>query len=86
MQTNGFHGCELPSGRAVLYNLVKDFELYHSATLLSRVVTHPMTQSSTKSMSRMKDIQLPVDAIRKRYKNNPRKMNEEIMAVYRQRE
>ena len=35
-------------------------------------------------MSRMKDIQPKVDAIRKRYKNNPRKMNEEIMAVYRQ--
>jgi YidC/Oxa1 family membrane protein insertase len=35
-------------------------------------------------MSRMKDIQPKVEAIRKRYKNNPRKMNEEIMAIYRE--
>lgn len=69
----------------VLYNLVKDFGVaILLITVLSRVVTFPMTQSSTKSMTRMKDIQPKVDAIRKKYKNNPQKMNEEIMAVYRQ--
>lgn len=69
----------------VLYNLVKDFGVaILLITILSRVVTYPMTQSSTKSMSRMKDIQPKVEAIRKRYKNNPRKMNEEIMAIYRE--
>lgn len=68
-----------------VYNLVRDYGVaILLITLISKVVTFPMTQSSTKSMSRMKDIQPKVNALRNRYKNNPKKMNEEIMALYRE--
>ena len=52
-------------------------------TLLLKLITYPMTQSSMKSMSKMKDIQPKMNAIRSRYKNNPTKMNQEIMAFYK---
>jgi YidC/Oxa1 family membrane protein insertase len=34
-------------------------------------------------MSRMKDVQPKMEAIRAKYKNNPKKMNEQIMALYK---
>ena len=52
-------------------------------TILSRVITYPLTQSSMKSMNRMKDVQPKINAIRQKYKNNPQKMNAEIMALYK---
>jgi len=53
-------------------------------TILTRVITYPLSQSSMKSMSRMKDIQPKINHIRERYKTNPKKMNEEVMALYKQ--
>jgi YidC/Oxa1 family membrane protein insertase len=52
-------------------------------TILTRVVTYPLTQSSMKSMSRMKDLQPKINILRQKHKTNPRKMNEEIMALYK---
>jgi len=52
-------------------------------TVLSRVITYPMTQSSMKSMNRMKDLQPKINALRAKYKTNAKKMNEELMALYR---
>jgi YidC/Oxa1 family membrane protein insertase len=52
-------------------------------TILLRIVTYPLTMSSMKSMSRMKDVQPKMEAIRAKYKNNPKKMNEQIMALYK---
>jgi YidC/Oxa1 family membrane protein insertase len=37
-----------------------------------------------KSMNRMKLLQPKINHLRDRYKNNPKKMNEEIMAMYRE--
>jgi YidC/Oxa1 family membrane protein insertase len=53
-------------------------------TILIRLVTFPMSQSSMKSMNRMKLLQPRINSIRERYKKNPKKMNEEIMAVYKE--
>ena len=39
--------------------------------------------SSMKSMDKMKNIQPKVTKIREKHKNNPQKMNEEIMALYK---
>jgi YidC/Oxa1 family membrane protein insertase len=53
-------------------------------TILIRVITFPLSQSSMKSMNKMKLLQPKINAIRERFKKNPKKMNEEIMAMYRE--
>jgi YidC/Oxa1 family membrane protein insertase len=52
-------------------------------TIITRVITFPLTQSSMRSMSKMKDVQPKINHLRERYKTNPKKMNEEIMALYK---
>ena len=67
-----------------LYGLVKDYGVaIFLLTLLSKLITYPMTQSSTKSMMRMKEVQPKLVALRAKYKSNPQKMNEEMMALYK---
>lgn len=53
-------------------------------TIITRIITYPLSQSSMKSMSRMKELQPKITHIRERYKTNPKKMNEEVMALYKQ--
>jgi YidC/Oxa1 family membrane protein insertase len=66
-------------------NLVKDYGVtIIILTIITRVVTFPLSQSSMKSMNRMKMLQPKINHLRERYKSNPKKMNEEIMALYRQ--
>jgi YidC/Oxa1 family membrane protein insertase len=68
-----------------LHKIVKDYGIaIVLITILSKIVTFPLTHSSTKSMNRMKDAQPKIENLRKRYKNNPKKLNEEIMALYKQ--
>ena len=68
----------------ILFRLTRDYGVaILLLTVLSRVVTYPLTQSSMKSMNRMKDIQPKVNAIRQKHKSNPKKMNEEVMALYK---
>ena len=52
-------------------------------TIILRLVTLPLSHSSMKSMSRMKDVQPKINHLRDKHKANPRKMNEEIMALYK---
>jgi YidC/Oxa1 family membrane protein insertase len=66
-------------------NLVKDYGVtIIILTIITRVITYPLSQSSMKSMNRMKLLQPKINHIRERYKTNPKKMNEEIMAMYRE--
>jgi YidC/Oxa1 family membrane protein insertase len=66
-------------------NLVKDYGVtIIILTIILRVVTFPLSQSSMKSMNRMKFLQPKINHLRERYKSNPKKMNEEIMAMYRE--
>ena len=66
------------------YALVKDYGVaIILLTILSKLVTYPLTLSSMKSMNRMRDIQPKINALRAKHKSNPKKMNEEIMALYK---
>lgn len=67
-----------------LTRLVKDYGLaILLLTLLSKIVTFPMMHSSTKKMNKMRELQPKMNLIREKYKNNPKKMNEELMEMYR---
>lgn len=67
-----------------LYKIFKDYGIAILViTLLSRIITYPLTQSSMKTMNNMKEVQPKVEALRKKYKNNPQKMNQELMELYR---
>lgn len=52
-------------------------------TVLQKIVFHPLTHKSMKSMQAMQAIQPKVQALQERYKNNPKKKQEETMALYR---
>jgi YidC/Oxa1 family membrane protein insertase len=66
------------------YGLVKDYGIaIILLTLLTKIITYPMTQSSTKSMMKMKDIAPKLTELRQKYKSNPQKMNQEMMALYK---
>lgn len=68
----------------MLTKIVKDYGIaILLLTLLSKVVTYPMMHSSTKQMNKMRDLQPKMTVIREKFKNNPRKMNEELMNLYR---
>ena len=68
-----------------LYGIIKDYGITIIVlTIITRVITYPLSQSSMKSMSRMKEIQPKINHIRDRYKTNPKKMNEEVMALYKE--
>ena len=52
-------------------------------TLLTKVILWPLGQKSYKSMAEMKKIQPLMTEIREKYKHDKKKMNEEVMALYR---
>jgi YidC/Oxa1 family membrane protein insertase len=52
-------------------------------TVLQKIAFHPLTVKSLKSMKAMQEIQPRVQAIQERYKNNPQKKQEEMMALYK---
>jgi YidC/Oxa1 family membrane protein insertase len=67
-----------------LYAAVKDYGIaIIILTILSKIITYPLTHSSMKSMNRMRDLQPKINALRNKHKSNPKKMNEEIMALYK---
>jgi YidC/Oxa1 family membrane protein insertase len=66
------------------YGLAKDYGVaIFLLTLMLKVITFPMTQSSAKSMLRMKELQPKLVKLREKYKGNPQKMNQEMMALYK---
>jgi YidC/Oxa1 family membrane protein insertase len=71
----------------VLLGLERVFRDYGVAiillTVVVKLVTYPMVTSSMKSMGRMRDLQPKINALRQRYKSDARKMNEELMELYR---
>jgi len=52
-------------------------------TVLIKIVLWPLGSKSYKSMSEMKKIQPLMKEIREKYKNDKKKMNEEVMGLYR---
>jgi len=53
-------------------------------TILSKIVTFPLTQKSAKSMARMKSFQPKIEEIRAKLKNDPVAMNKAIMKFYKE--
>ncbi len=51
-------------------------------TLVVRIVILPLTIYQMKSMKRMQEVQPLMKAIQEKYKDNPEKMNQEMMALY----
>ncbi|MFP4679893.1 MAG: membrane protein insertase YidC [Chitinispirillaceae bacterium] len=71
-------------GLLFLYGLVKDYGIaILLLTFLTKVITYPMTHSSTKSMNRLKEIQPKINALKQKYKNNPQKLQQEQMALFK---
>jgi YidC/Oxa1 family membrane protein insertase len=50
-----------------------------------RLLMWPLTQKSFESMQRMQAIQPEINRLRERYKNDPQKMQQELMRLYRER-
>lgn len=48
------------------------------------LILFPFTASSTKTIKAMQAVQPEIEALRKKYADNPQKLNREIMAVYQQ--
>ena len=78
--------CEITLWLLIWLNgIIKDYGITIIVlTIITRIITYPLSQSSMKSMSRMKELQPKITHIRERYKTNPKKMNEEVMALYKQ--
>jgi YidC/Oxa1 family membrane protein insertase len=52
-------------------------------TLVVKAVLHPLTRTQLKSMKGMQVVAPHVEALRRKYKDDPRTMNQEIMALYK---
>jgi len=53
-------------------------------TIILRLVTYPLTQSSMKSMAKMRDMQPKLQAIQSKYKNNPQMLQAKMIEMYRE--
>jgi len=67
------------------HKILKDYGLaIILLTLLSKVITYPLTQSSNRSMMKMRELQPKIAALRQKYgKGNQQKFSEEMMALYK---
>lgn len=54
--------------------------------IIIKVILYPLTVKQMKSTMGMQDIQPQMLEIQKKYKNNPEKMNQEVMALYQEYE
>ena len=53
-------------------------------TILMRALIFPLTLKQEQSMKKMRDSQPEIDKIKEKYKDNPQKMNEEVMKFYKE--
>jgi YidC/Oxa1 family membrane protein insertase len=53
-------------------------------TILIRILFWPLTHKSTESMKKMQALQPLIAELKKKHKDNPRKLQEETMAMYKQ--
>ncbi|MDI6774253.1 MAG: membrane protein insertase YidC [Verrucomicrobiota bacterium] len=74
----------------VLWTLNKLHGVFHSygvaiilVTVIARILFWPVTHMGAKSMKRMQDLQPLMAEIRAQHKENPRKMHEQTMLLYR---
>jgi YidC/Oxa1 family membrane protein insertase len=53
-------------------------------SVIIKVVLHPLTRSSMRSMKKMQALQPLMNEIREKYKEDPQKMNQQIMNLYKE--
>jgi YidC/Oxa1 family membrane protein insertase len=53
-------------------------------SILIKVALHPLSKSQMKSMKKMQKLQPLMDEIREKYKDDPQKMNQSIMNLYKE--
>ncbi|WP_295163380.1 membrane protein insertase YidC [uncultured Brachyspira sp.] len=67
-----------------LYNITKNYAwAILLFTFLFKLVTFPLNNASYKSMKKMQLVNPKIERIREQYKDNPDRLNAEIMAVYK---
>ncbi|EKV57331.1 inner membrane protein [Brachyspira hampsonii 30446] len=67
-----------------LYNITKNYAwAILLFTLLFKIITFPLNNASYKSMKKMQLVNPKIERIREQYKDNPDKLNAEIMAIYK---
>jgi len=67
-----------------LYNIIPNYGVaIIILTILSKILLWPLGTKSYKSMSQMKKLQPLIQEIRDKYKNDRKKMNEEVMRLHR---
>lgn len=86
-------GMWAPIGKLLLriLNAIHDYLWPHNygvaimlLTIIIRVVFWPITHKSTESMKRMQAIQPLLAQVREKYKDNPQRMQQEMMALYKE--
>lgn len=53
-------------------------------SLIIKVVLYPLTRTSMKSMQKMQALQPMMNEIREKYKDDPQKMNQQVMRLYKE--
>lgn len=54
-------------------------------TILLKLITHPLTRAQFKSTAKMQEIQPEVRKLQEKYKDNPQKLNQETMKLYKEK-
>ncbi len=54
-------------------------------TIIIKIIFWPLTDKSFRSMKNMQDLQPKMSALREKYKSDPKKLNEEMLKMYKQR-
>lgn len=77
-------------GQLLLFVLKFFYKIFHNwgvaiimLSLVIKVVLHPLTAKSMRSMKEMQALQPHMARIKEEYKDNPQKMNKEMMELYR---
>ena len=52
--------------------------------IIIKIALHPLTKTSMKSMKKMQSLQPMMDEIRAKHKDDPQKMNQQIMGLYKE--
>jgi YidC/Oxa1 family membrane protein insertase len=67
-----------------LYDYVRNYGVVIILlTLVSKILFYPLTVKSIRSMKAMQALQPQINTLRNKYRNEPRKLQEETMALYR---
>ncbi|MDI6767454.1 MAG: membrane protein insertase YidC [Bacteroidota bacterium] len=53
-------------------------------SIILKIILHPLTKASMKSMQKMQALQPMMTEIREKYKDDPQKMNQQVMRLYKE--